>query len=86
MAKKKASGSKARQGSNLSGKRLGLKSFGGGLLQPGSIIVRQRGTLFYPGENVGMGRDFTLYAKENGVLKFRTKLGKKYVDVLKRKN
>lgn len=81
MAKKKASGSKARQGSNLAGKRLGLKVFGEAQVLPGAILVRQRGTLFRPGENVGMGRDFTLFAKGAGSVKFRKKLGKKYIDI-----
>ena len=81
MAKKKASGSKARQGSNLAGKRLGLKAFGGEQVLPGAILVRQRGTLFHPGENVGLGRDFTLFAKSKGSVKFKQRLGKKYIDI-----
>lgn len=81
MAKKKASGSKARQGSNIAGKRLGLKVFGGAEVLPGAILVRQRGTLFHPGENVGMGRDFTLFAKSRGGVEFRRRLGKKYIDI-----
>ena len=81
MAKKKAAGSKAGQGTNLRGKRLGLKVSGGASVLPGSIIVRQRGTLIHPGDNVGMGRDFTLYAKSAGVLNFRKKLGRKFVDI-----
>ena len=81
MAHKKASGSKAGQGSNLAGKRLGLKVAGGGSVLPGSIIVRQRGTRVPPGLTAGMGRDFTLYAKTSGVVSFRQKLGKKLVDV-----
>ena len=81
MAKKKAAGSKAGQGTNLRGKRLGLKVSGGASVLPGSIITRQRGTLIHPGDNVGMGRDFTLYAKSAGVLNFRKKLGRKFVDI-----
>ena len=81
MAKKKAAGSKARQGTNLRGKRLGLKVSGGASVLPGSIITRQRGTLIHQGDNVGMGRDFTLYAKSAGVLNFRKKLGRKFVDI-----
>lgn len=83
MAKKKASGSKARQGSNIAGKRLGVKVFGGGQVLPGAILVRQRGTLFHPGENVGMGRDFTLFAESAGGVKFRRRLGKRYIDIKK---
>lgn len=81
MAKKKAAGSKAGQGTNLRGKRLGLKVSGGSSILTGSIITRQRGTQIHPGENVGMGRDFTLYAKSSGVLSFRKKLGRKFVDI-----
>lgn len=70
MAKKKAGGAKAKQGSNVAGKRLGIKVFGGGVVKPGQIIVRQRGRGFVPGENVDLGRDFTLFSKIDGVVKF----------------
>ena len=82
MAKSKATGSKARQGSRTSGKRLGVKLFGGQFAKIGNIIVRQRGTKFHPGKNIKMGRDFTLYAIKNGIVAFRQKWGKKFVDIL----
>lgn len=63
------------------GQRLGIKRFGGELVWPGCIIVRQRGTRFHPGRNVGMGRDFTIYAKVRGHVEFAgTK--RKYVNVI----
>ncbi len=70
MAHKKATGSKARQGSNVIGKRLGIKVSGGSLVNPGQIIVRQRGRTFVPGNNVGMGKDFTIYSKISGIVQF----------------
>jgi large subunit ribosomal protein L27 len=70
MAHKKAGGSQARQGSNVAGKRLGVKVFGGQKVKPGQIIVRQRGRRFIPGENVAMGRDFTIFSKIDGVVEF----------------
>ena len=69
MASKKASGS-TRNGRDSKSKRLGVKLFGGQIIRPGSIIIRQRGTKIYPGQGVGMGRDHTLFAKTEGVLKF----------------
>jgi len=63
------------------GKRLGVKRFGGQWVNAGTIIVRQRGTAFAPGKNVGMGRDFTIYAKTAGHVQFEGR-GKKYVSVL----
>jgi large subunit ribosomal protein L27 len=77
MAHKKAGGSQARQGGNVSGKRLGLKVFGGQSVKPGQIIVRQRGQRFIPGENVGMGKDFTIFSKINGIVEFVFKNRKK---------
>ena len=71
MAHKKAGGSKARQGSNVRGKRLGLKVFGGSVVKPGQIIVRQRGRTYVPGENVKMGRDYTIFSKIDGVVEFK---------------
>jgi large subunit ribosomal protein L27 len=65
MAHKKAGGS-TRNGRDSESKRLGVKVFGGQVIQAGSIIIRQRGTRFYAGENVGMGRDHTLFAKAEG--------------------
>ena len=70
MAHKKAQGSAARQGSNVAGKRLGVKAFGGEMVIPGQIIVRQRGRRFKPGDNTGMGRDFTIFSKIKGVVEF----------------
>lgn len=73
MAHKKAGGASAGQGGNVAGKRLGLKAFGGEMVKPGQIIVRQNGQKFIPGENVGMGKDFTIFSKVNGVVEFTYK-------------
>lgn len=72
MAHKKAGGS-TRNGRDSESKRLGVKRFGGQVVSAGSIIVRQRGTRFHAGVNVGVGRDHTLFAKSNGVVKFETR-------------
>ena len=72
MAHKKAGGS-TRNGRDSESKRLGLKKFGGQTVQAGNIIVRQRGTRFHPGANVGMGRDHTLFATADGQVKFVTR-------------
>ncbi len=72
MAHKKAGGS-TRNGRDSESKRLGVKRFGGENVSAGSIIVRQRGTRFHPGTNVGIGRDHTLYAKADGEVKFEVK-------------
>ena len=72
MAHKKAGGS-SRNGRDSESKRLGLKRFGGELVNAGSIIVRQRGTQFHPGMNVGIGKDHTLFATANGHVKFAEK-------------
>ncbi len=69
MAHKKAGGSTGN-GRDSIGKRLGVKRFAGQQVSAGSILVRQRGTTFHAGENVGVGRDYTLYAKVNGVVTF----------------
>ncbi len=69
MASKKAAGS-TRNGRDSAGKRLGVKRFGGETVKPGTIIVRQRGTKFHLGNNVKMGRDFTIYAVIDGQVKF----------------
>ncbi len=76
MAHKKAGGS-TRNGRDSESKRLGVKKFGGEVVVPGNIIVRQRGTRFHPGVNVGMGKDHTLFAKINGVVQFQEKGEKK---------
>lgn len=81
MAKKKALGSKARQKSRVIGKRRGVKKFGGEVVVAGNILVRQLGTKFHPGENVGLGRDYTLFAKKRGVVEFKKLKDKKYVHV-----
>jgi large subunit ribosomal protein L27 len=70
MAHKKAGGS-SRNGRDSAGQRLGVKKFGGEVVIPGNIIVRQRGTKFYPGANVGMGKDHTLFATAAGKVEFR---------------
>ena len=72
MAHKKSGGS-SRNGRDSAGQRLGVKKFGGEAVLAGNILVRQRGTKFWPGENVGMGRDHTLFAKKTGHVKFVTK-------------
>ena len=72
MAKTKTGG-KTTQQSPRPGKRLGVKTFGGQLVRPGHILVRQRGTKFHPGENVGLGRDYTLFALVDGRVKFEPK-------------
>lgn len=72
MATKKAGGS-TRNGRDSESKRLGVKLFGGQAVQGGNIIIRQRGTKFHAGVNVGMGKDHTLFAKAEGVLKFEVK-------------
>jgi len=69
MAHKKAGGS-SRNGRDSQAKRLGVKAYGGETIQAGSIIVRQRGTQFHAGQNVGTGRDFTLFAMVDGTVRF----------------
>ena len=72
MAHKKSGGS-SRNGRDSAGQRLGVKRYGGEQVNGGAIIVRQRGTKFHPGDNVGIGRDHTLFAKAEGAVKFTTK-------------
>ena len=82
MAHKKGVGS-SKNGRESHSKRLGLKLFGGQTCKAGNILVRQRGTVHYPGLNVGMGKDHTLYALINGVVKFQKKAeDKSYVSVI----
>ena len=69
MAHKKAGGS-SRNGRDSEGRRLGVKKYGGEIVIPGNIIIRQRGTKVYPGENVGMGKDHTLFALVQGHIRF----------------
>jgi len=81
MAHKKGAGS-SRNGRESESKRLGVKMYGGELAKAGNIIVRQRGTRHNPGENVGMGKDHTLFALVDGVIEFRKKKNdKSYVSV-----
>ncbi len=72
MAHKKAGGS-SRNGRDSAGQRLGVKRYAGQMVQAGSILVRQKGTRIHPGENVGMGRDYTLYARIDGIVEYETK-------------
>ncbi|TAN49797.1 MAG: 50S ribosomal protein L27 [Methylococcaceae bacterium] len=83
MAHKKAGGS-SRNGRDSESKRLGVKLFGGQLVKAGNIIVRQRGTRFHPGDNVGLGRDHTLFALSDGHVKFLIKgpNNRKFVSVV----
>lgn len=76
MAHKKAGGS-SRNGRDSESKRLGVKRYGGQLVPAGNILVRQRGTEFHPGENVGMGKDHTLFALKDGTVQFAVKGPKK---------
>ena len=81
MSKKKGAAS-SRNGRDSSAQRLGIKVYSGTEVTAGTIIVRQRGTKFHPGENVGRGGDDTLFAKASGSVKFAQRRGRKYVDVL----
>jgi large subunit ribosomal protein L27 len=81
MAHKKAGGS-SRNGRDSAGRRLGVKKFGGEYVLAGNILVRQRGTKFHPGTNVGIGRDHTLFATVDGAVKFkRTTGGRTFISV-----
>jgi large subunit ribosomal protein L27 len=82
MAHKKAGGS-SRNGRDTAGRRLGVKKFGGESVVAGNIIVRQRGTKWHPGTNVGLGKDHTIFALVDGTVKFATKTGgKSYVSIV----
>ena len=82
MAHKKAGGS-SRNGRDSAGRRLGVKCFGGESVIPGNIIVRQRGTKFHPGRNVGIGRDHSIYAVIEGTVAFHTSTGgRTYISVV----
>jgi large subunit ribosomal protein L27 len=81
MAHKKAGGS-SRNGRDSAGRRLGVKKFGGEAVIPGNIIVRQRGTKYHPGQNVGIGKDHTIFAVAEGAVKFHRGLGgRTYISV-----
>lgn len=83
MAHKTAAASKATQKGNVSGKRLGVKKYTGEVVKPGAIIVRQRGKKFLAGENVAMGRDFTIFSKVIGKVEFVfARNGKKKINVV----
>lgn len=79
MARKK--GQSGRNGRDSHGQRRGVKVFGGQNIPAGSILVRQLGTVIYPGHNVGMGSDYTLFAKAEGVVSYRINRNRKFVDV-----
>ncbi|MEK9671115.1 MAG: 50S ribosomal protein L27 [Rhodospirillaceae bacterium] len=82
MAHKKSGGS-SRNGRDSEGRRLGVKKFGGEAVIPGNIICRQRGTKYHPGENVGMGKDHTIFATVVGHVKFETKASNRtYISVV----
>lgn len=82
MAHKKAGGS-SRNGRDSAGRRLGVKKFGGEAVIPGNILVRQRGTKFWPGAGVGLGRDHTIFAVAEGKVEFRKGLkGRTFISVL----
>ena len=83
MATKKAGGS-SRNGRDSNPKMLGVKAFGGEFIPAGSIIIRQRGTQFHPGENVGIGRDHTIFAKASGYVEFSSggKFNRRLVNIV----
>ncbi len=80
MAHKKGGGS-SRNGRDSRGRRLGVKRFGGQAVTAGTILVRQRGTRVHAGDNVGLGRDHTLYAQVSGTVVFKSRLGRKLVAI-----
>ena len=80
MAHKKAGGS-SRNGRDSEGRRLGVKKYGGEAVIPGNIIIRQRGTKVHPGDNVGIGKDHTIFAKAEGRVKFRKTRARTFVSV-----
>ena len=85
MAHKKGQGS-VRNGRDSNAKYLGVKKYAGETVKAGGIIVRQRGTRFYPGLNVGLGKDYTLFALADGVVRFGVRHDRKVVDVLTEEN
>lgn len=80
MAHKKGEGS-VKNGRDSHSKRLGVKLFGGQICKAGNIIIRQRGTKYHPGDNVGLGKDYTIFALTDGIVRFKTRRGKKIVFV-----
>ena len=85
MAHKKGLGS-SKNGRDSNAQRLGVKKFGGELVKAGNILVRQRGTKFLPGNNVGLGRDYTIFSLIDGHVNFITKKGRKVLNVLPLEN
>ncbi|MAV20113.1 MAG: 50S ribosomal protein L27 [Acidimicrobiales bacterium] len=81
MSKTKGGGS-TRNGRDSNAQRLGVKAYDGTLVSAGSILVRQRGTKFHPGNNVGRGGDDTLFATADGIVKFGSRRGRKLIDVI----
>jgi large subunit ribosomal protein L27 len=81
FASKKGAGS-TRNGRDSNAQRLGVKRFGGQLVIPGNVLIRQRGTHFYPGDGVGMGKDYTLFALVEGHVTFTTARNRKHVNVV----
>ena len=81
MATKKAGGS-SRNGRDSAGRRLGVKKFGGQIVISGNIIVRQRGTKFHPGTNVGIGKDHTIFATKNGKVAFKKTRTRTFISVV----
>ena len=81
MAHKKAGGS-SRNGRDSAGRRLGVKKFGGQVVISGNIIVRQRGTKFHPGSNVGIGKDHTIFATKNGKVAFKKTRTRTFISVV----
>ncbi|MBI2594125.1 50S ribosomal protein L27 [Candidatus Curtissbacteria bacterium] len=80
MAHKKGGGATAKN-RDSAGKRLGVKIFGGQLASPGNIIIRQRGTRFFAGSGTMLGRDHTIFAIRQGTVRFKEKLGRKFVEI-----
>jgi large subunit ribosomal protein L27 len=85
MAHKKGLGS-SKNGRDSQSKRLGVKKFGGEFVRAGNILVRQRGTKFLPGHNVGLGKDHTIFSLIDGTVKFKNKSGRKVLNVLPLEN
>jgi len=81
LAHKKAGGAVTKN-RDTHGKRLGIKIYGGQKASPGNIIVRQRGTLFHSGSGTMLGRDHTIFAITEGIVKFKQKLGRKFIEII----
>lgn len=80
MAQKKAGGS-SKNGRDSAGQRLGVKRFGGEIVKAGNVIVRQRGTKFYPGQNAGLGKDHTIFALADGQVTFSKKANRVFISI-----